>query len=64
MILENNHYNIVGLKLTEFCGKSIKGKDFIGFRSSGHIFTTGPTCGWTRENDGSSIASPNLRFAV
>ena len=40
MILENNYYNIVGLKLTEFCGKAIKGKDFIGFRSSGHIFTS------------------------
>jgi pectate lyase len=40
MLLENNYYNIIGLKLTEFCGKAIKGKDFIGFRSSGHIFTS------------------------
>ncbi|MES2149066.1 MAG: pectate lyase precursor [Pseudomonadota bacterium] len=40
MLLENNYYNITGLKLTEFCGKAIKGKDFIGFRSSGHIFTS------------------------
>jgi pectate lyase len=40
MLLENNYYNITGLKLTEFCGKAIKGKDFTGFRSSGHIFTS------------------------
>jgi pectate lyase len=40
MLLENNYYNITGLKLAEFCGKAIKGKDFIGFRSSGHIFTS------------------------
>ena len=37
MLIENNYYNITGLKLSEFCGKAIKGKDFIGFRSSGHI---------------------------
>ena len=40
MIIENHYYNIVGLKLTEFCGKALKGKDFLGFRSSGHIFTS------------------------
>jgi pectate lyase len=40
MLLENNYYNITGLKLSEFCGKAIKGKDFTGFRSSGHIFTS------------------------
>jgi pectate lyase len=40
MLLENNYYNITGLKLTEFCGKVIKGKDYIGFRSSGHVFTS------------------------
>jgi pectate lyase len=40
MLIENHYYNIVGLKLTEFCGKAIKGKDFTGFRSSGHIFTS------------------------
>lgn len=40
MLLENHYYNFAGLKVTEFCGKAIKGKDFIGFRSSGHIFTS------------------------
>ena len=40
MLLQNNYYSITGLKLTEFCGKAIKGKDFIGFRSSGHVFTS------------------------
>lgn len=40
MLLQNNYYNITGLKLTEFCGKVIKGKTFIGFRSSGHVFTS------------------------
>jgi pectate lyase len=40
MLLQNNYYNITGLKLAEFCGKAIKGKSFIGFRSSGHIFTS------------------------
>jgi pectate lyase len=40
MLLENQYYNFTGLKVTEFCGKAIKGKDFIGFRSSGHIFTS------------------------
>lgn len=40
MLIENNYYNITGLKLSEFCGKAIKGKGFIGFRSSGHVFTS------------------------
>lgn len=40
MLLENHYYNFTGLKVTEVCGKAIKGKDFIGFRSSGHIFTS------------------------
>lgn len=40
MLIENNYYNLTGLKLSEFCGKAIKGKSFIGFRSSGHIFTS------------------------
>jgi pectate lyase len=40
MLIENHYYNIIGLKLTEFCGKAIKGKDFLGFRSSGHVFTS------------------------
>ena len=40
MLLENQYYNITGLKLVDFCGKAIKGKTFIGFRSSGHVFTS------------------------
>ena len=40
MLLENHYYSFTGLKVTEVCGKAIKGKDFIGFRSSGHIFTS------------------------
>lgn len=38
MLLQNNYYQFVGLKPGEFCGKVIKGKDYIGFRSSGHLF--------------------------
>ena len=40
MLIENHYYNITGLKLTEFCGKAIKGKDYTGFRSSGHVFVS------------------------
>jgi pectate lyase len=40
MLLENQYYNIAGLKLDDFCGKAIKGKSFIGFRSSGHVFVS------------------------
>ncbi|HEX7987985.1 MAG TPA: pectate lyase precursor, partial [Duganella sp.] len=28
------------LKVEDFCGKVIKGKSFLGFRSSGHIFSS------------------------
>ena len=38
MLVQNNYYQFIGLKPREFCGKVIKGKDYIGFRSSGHLF--------------------------
>lgn len=38
MLVQNNYYQFTGLKPAEFCGKVIKGKDYIGFRSSGHLF--------------------------
>jgi pectate lyase len=37
---QNNYYNFTGLKQSEFCGKAIKGKDYLGYRSSGHLFTS------------------------
>jgi pectate lyase len=40
MLIQSNYYNIEGLKVADFCGKVIKGKSFLGFRSSGHIFTS------------------------
>jgi pectate lyase len=38
MLVQNNYYQFTGLKPREFCGKVIKGEDYIGFRSSGHLF--------------------------
>ena len=38
MLVQNNFYQFVGLKPREFCGKVISGKDYLGFRSSGHQF--------------------------
>lgn len=38
MLVQNNYYQFTGLKPAEFCGKVIKGKAYIGFRSSGHLF--------------------------
>lgn len=39
-ILQNNYYQFSGLKLSEACGKVIKGKGYKGFRSSGHQFVS------------------------
>ncbi len=38
MLVQNNYYQFTGLKPAEFCSKAIKGKDYIGFRSSDHLF--------------------------
>lgn len=39
-LIQNNYYQFTGMKLSEACGKVIKGKDYRGFRSSGHLFTS------------------------
>lgn len=39
-LLANNYYQFTGMKLSEACGKLIKGKDYKGFRSSGHLFVS------------------------
>ncbi|CUI08631.1 Pectate lyase precursor [Janthinobacterium sp. CG23_2] len=71
MLLENNYYNITGVKLSEFCGKVIKGKGFIGFRSSGHIFTSDRAgtnavdgqCGMARP-DSANLWTPPYLYAL
>lgn len=40
MLVENHYYAMSGLKLSEACGKAIKGKSYKGFRSSGHMFVS------------------------
>lgn len=39
-LIQNNFYGFTGMKLSEACGKVIKGKDYLGFRSSGHQFVS------------------------
>ena len=56
MLLQNNYYSIEGLKVEDFCGKVIKGKSFIGFRSSGHIFSS--------DRSGSSAIDGQCGFAA
>lgn len=38
VINQNNYYNFTGLKPKEVCGKLAQGKDYVGYRSSGHMF--------------------------
>ncbi len=38
ILVQNHYYSFTGLKIADFCGKVIKGKDYVGFRSSGHVF--------------------------
>lgn len=63
MLVQNNYYEFIGLKAAEFCGKVIKGKDYIGFRSSGHLFVSnkvekGATVGAPIEIDGMCGMTP------
>lgn len=39
-LLQSNYYQFTGMKLSEACGKLIKGKDYKAFRSSGHLFVS------------------------
>jgi pectate lyase len=63
MLVQNNFYQFIGLKPREFCGKVVKGKAYIGFRSSGHQFISdkaddGPWAGGPIDIDGSCNMTP------